>query len=106
LGFEWLDDFGTGFASLTHLLTVPADILKIDKSFVHRLAPGNASMAIIQGLLQIAGKLNIGVIAEGIETRIRPPSFGVRSAFSEIATSFRGQSIGMPSLPCFRKVAP
>lgn len=63
-----LDDFGTGYASLTHLLTVPVDIIKIDKSFVDRLAPGNASMAIVEGLLQIAKKLDIRVIAEGIET--------------------------------------
>lgn len=63
-----LDDFGTGYASLTHLLTVPVDIIKIDKSFVDRLAPGNASMAIVEGLLQIAAKLDIRIIAEGIET--------------------------------------
>jgi diguanylate cyclase (GGDEF)-like protein len=63
-----LDDFGTGYASLTHLLTVPVDIIKIDKSFVNRLASGNASMAIVEGLLQIASKLDIRVIAEGIET--------------------------------------
>jgi diguanylate cyclase (GGDEF)-like protein len=63
-----LDDFGTGYASLTHLLTVPVDIIKIDKSFVDRLAPRNASMAIVEGLLQIARKLDVRVIAEGIET--------------------------------------
>jgi diguanylate cyclase (GGDEF)-like protein len=63
-----LDDFGTGYASLTHLLTVPVDIVKIDKSFVNQLAPGNASMAIVEGLLQIAKKLDIRVIAEGVET--------------------------------------
>jgi diguanylate cyclase (GGDEF)-like protein len=63
-----LDDFGTGYASLTHLLTVPVDIIKIDKSFVNRLARGNASMAIVAGLLQIANKLDIRVVAEGIET--------------------------------------
>ncbi len=63
-----LDDFGTGYASLTHLLTVPVDILKIDRSFVSRIAAGNASMAIVEGLVQIAGKMGIRVIAEGIET--------------------------------------
>jgi diguanylate cyclase (GGDEF)-like protein len=63
-----LDDFGTGYASLTHLLTMPVDIIKIDKSFVDRLAAGNASMIIVRGLLQIARELNIRVIAEGIET--------------------------------------
>ena len=63
-----LDDFGTGYASLTHLLTVPIDIIKIDKSFVDRLAPGDSSMAIIEGLIDIAKKLDIRVVAEGIET--------------------------------------
>jgi sensor c-di-GMP phosphodiesterase-like protein len=63
-----LDDFGTGFASLTHLLTVPVDVLKIDKSFVDSLSPGNPSSVIVEGLLSIAEKLGIRVVAEGIET--------------------------------------
>ena len=63
-----LDDFGTGYASLTHLLTVPTDIIKIDKSFVARLGSDDNSMAIIEGLIGIAKKLNIRVVAEGIET--------------------------------------
>ncbi len=62
-----LDDFGTGFASLTHLLTVPVDIIKIDKSFVDQLRLESPSMAIVEGLLGIARKLGIRVIAEGIE---------------------------------------
>ena len=63
-----LDDFGTGYASLTHLLTMPVDIVKIDKSFIARLREGDASAAIVEGLVQIAEKLGIGIIAEGIET--------------------------------------
>ena len=63
-----LDDFGTGFASLTHLLTVPVDIIKIDRSFVKQLQRDDRSSAIIEGLLGIAQKLGIRVIAEGIET--------------------------------------
>jgi diguanylate cyclase (GGDEF)-like protein len=63
-----LDDFGTGFASLTHLLTVPVDIIKIDKSFIDRLAQGDPSLAIVEGLIDIARKLQIRVIAEGIES--------------------------------------
>lgn len=62
-----LDDFGTGFASLTHLLTVPVDIIKIDKSFIDRLVQGDPSLAIVEGLIGIARKLDIRVIAEGIE---------------------------------------
>jgi diguanylate cyclase (GGDEF)-like protein len=63
-----LDDFGTGFASLTHLLNVPVDVIKIDKSFIARLAPEDASSAVIEGLFSIALRLGIGVVAEGIET--------------------------------------
>jgi diguanylate cyclase (GGDEF)-like protein len=63
-----LDDFGTGYASLTHLLTVPVDIIKIDQTFVARLAPDDASMAIVDGLVRIANKLDIRVVAEGVET--------------------------------------
>lgn len=63
-----LDDFGTGFASLTHLLTVPIDIIKIDKSFIDRLAHGDPGMAIVEGLVDIARKIDIRVIAEGIES--------------------------------------
>ncbi len=63
-----LDDFGTGFASLTHLMTIPVDIIKIDKSFVDLLPQEGPSQAIVEGLLEIARKLDIRVVAEGIET--------------------------------------
>ncbi|MCV9938192.1 EAL domain-containing protein [Boseaceae bacterium BT-24-1] len=66
-----LDDFGTGYASLTHLLTVPIDIIKIDKSFVDRLGHGDPSLTIVEGLVDIARKLDIRVIAEGIENEIQ-----------------------------------
>jgi diguanylate cyclase (GGDEF)-like protein len=62
-----LDDFGTGFASLTHLITVPVDFIKIDKSFVDRLVSHRPSQIIVEGLIDIATKLGIQVVAEGIE---------------------------------------
>ncbi|AUW60135.1 diguanylate cyclase [Sphingobium sp. SCG-1] len=66
-----LDDFGTGFASLTHLLTVPVDIIKIDQSFVARLWPDDASLVVVEGVIDIATKLGIRVVAEGIETEVQ-----------------------------------
>ncbi|MEG8013420.1 putative bifunctional diguanylate cyclase/phosphodiesterase [Sphingomonas sp. 22R3R2A-7] len=66
-----LDDFGTGFASLTHLLTVPVDIIKIDKTFIDHLAPDNVSMTIVEGLIQIAERMNIRIVAEGVETEVQ-----------------------------------
>ncbi len=63
-----LDDFGTGYASLTHLLTYPVDIIKIDKCFVDRLTVDPASGVIVGALIDIAKKLDIRTVAEGIET--------------------------------------
>ncbi|WP_084580910.1 putative bifunctional diguanylate cyclase/phosphodiesterase [Sphingomonas azotifigens] len=63
-----LDDFGTGYASLTHLLTMPVDYIKIDKSFTDQLLQNSASRAIVEGVLHIAQELDMGVIAEGVET--------------------------------------
>ena len=62
-----LDAFGTGYASLTHLLTVPVDIIKIDKSFTDRLRPRDPAAFIVEGIIDIAHKLGIRVVAEGIE---------------------------------------
>ena len=44
------DDFGTGYASLTHLVNVPVDIIKIDRAFVARLWPDDPSTIIVEGL--------------------------------------------------------
>jgi len=72
-----LDDFGTGFASLTHLLSVPVDIIKIDKSFVARTEPESRSAAIVEGVLAIARKLGIKVVAEGVETQGQARQLGL-----------------------------
>lgn len=64
-----LDDFGTGFASLTHLRTFPVDIIKIDKSFVDRLHNDLPSEVIVEALIRIGRRLDIRVVAEGIETK-------------------------------------
>lgn len=63
-----LDDFGTGFASLTHLLSFPVDIIKIDKSFIDRLGNDRASDVVVGSIIDIARKLNMKLVAEGIET--------------------------------------
>ena len=62
-----LDDFGTGGGLLMPLLTMPVDMIKIDKILVDRLAPGGAGAAVIGGLLHTAQELDIAVVAEGIE---------------------------------------
>lgn len=62
-----LDDFGTGFASLTHLLSFPVDIIKIDRSFTARLGSDGASDVVVGSIIDIARKLDMKLVAEGIE---------------------------------------
>jgi EAL domain-containing protein (putative c-di-GMP-specific phosphodiesterase class I) len=62
-----LDDFGTGFASLTHLLSFPVDIIKIDKCFIDKILTDRPSRAIVEALIDIARKLGMNTVAEGVE---------------------------------------
>lgn len=63
-----LDDFGTGFSSLSYLQSLPFDALKIDRSFVAALDDSGKSRGIIQAILNLARTMGMTVIAEGIET--------------------------------------
>ena len=62
-----IDDFGTGYSSLTHLIDVPASYVKIDRSFVMRMASSEASTAIVEAVVSLCRALHIDVVAEGIE---------------------------------------
>jgi EAL domain-containing protein (putative c-di-GMP-specific phosphodiesterase class I) len=63
-----LDDFGTGFSSLSRLLRATFDVIKIDRSFVHALEESPLRRALVDGIIYLAERLHIAVIAEGIET--------------------------------------
>ena len=63
-----LDDFGSGYATLSHLQHVRADILKIDRSFIARLGGGTRDREIIAAVTAMAHALGMSVVGEGIET--------------------------------------
>jgi diguanylate cyclase (GGDEF)-like protein len=64
-----MDDFGTGYASLSHLRSFPFDRLKIDQSFIFAMLESPEGAAIVTAILQLAAGLHIATTAEGVETR-------------------------------------
>ncbi|SHH29625.1 EAL domain-containing protein [Clostridium grantii] len=62
-----LDDFGTGYSSLNYLMKIPINTLKIDKSFIDNICGNLKQEAITEGIILLAHKIDLEVIAEGVE---------------------------------------
>ncbi len=73
-----VDDFGTGFSSLTFLTRIAVDELKVDRSFVIRMADSPEAAAIVRTTVGLAQELGLRVVAEGVETAEQ------RSALAEL----------------------
>ena len=63
-----LDDFGMEYSNMDRIRDVPADIIKIDRSFIAKMEENPRSIAVIKSLVNMAKELNFEIIAEGIET--------------------------------------
>ncbi len=64
-----IDDFGTGYSGLSYLTKLPVNTVKIDRSFVTNMMKGEKDEAVIGSIIDMAAKLKLVTIAEGIETR-------------------------------------
>ena len=63
-----IDDFGTGYSGLSHLASLPVDSIKIDRSFVSDVGRVDARVSIVSAVIDMAKKLNMTTVAEGVET--------------------------------------
>lgn len=66
-----IDDFGTGYSALAYLKKFDVNYVKIDKSFIQNLAVDNYDAVLCEAIIQMAKKLGIQIIAEGIETNLQ-----------------------------------
>lgn len=64
-----LDDFGAGFSSLSYLLRLPVNIIKIDRAFVADITTNPSSYTLIEGIVSIMKNLNKSIVVEGVETQ-------------------------------------
>jgi len=77
-----IDDFGTGFSSLSYLHRFPFDTIKIDRSFVSRMNTDKDSHSIVETIITLANKLGKSIVAEGVETELQ------RATLSEFSCEY------------------
>jgi diguanylate cyclase (GGDEF)-like protein len=63
-----IDDFGTGYATFNYLQELPFNMLKIDRSFIHRLDGSSGNLSTVRGIVMLAKQLDLKTIAEGVES--------------------------------------
>ena len=63
-----IDDFGTGFSSLSYLRTLPVDKLKIDQAFIKDMNRDDSALSLVEAVIRLGHSFNLNIIAEGVET--------------------------------------
>ncbi|QBE61853.1 putative bifunctional diguanylate cyclase/phosphodiesterase [Pseudoduganella lutea] len=89
-----IDDFGTGFSSLSYLMRLPVDTLKIDRSFICDLVTDQRAQALVKGVIDICDGLGMNVIAEGVETAAQASLLSVLGC-----STMQGYLFGRPMSP-------
>lgn len=90
-----MDDFGSGYSSLSYLHSFPFDKIKIDRSFIGDLEHNHHSMAIVRAIITLGHSLDVPVLAEGVETEAQR-QFLIEEGCDEV----QGYLTGRPHLIC------
>lgn len=90
-----MDDFGSGYSSLSYLHSFPFDKIKIDRSFIDDLEHNHHSMAIVRAIITLGHSLDVPVLAEGVETEAQR-HFLIQEGCDEV----QGYLTGRPQLIC------
>jgi len=90
-----LDDFGKGYSSLTYLVSLPIDVLKIDRGFTQQIHSSYEIDEVIATIINLAHAINLKVIAEGIEFENQ------KEFLKSLGTDYgQGYHLHVPALPC------
>lgn len=63
-----IDDFGAGYSSLSQIVRLPCDVLKIDRSFIADMSETSVTASLVRAMIQLADDLGLTTVAEGVET--------------------------------------
>ena len=87
-----IDDFGTGYSSLSYLADLPINFVKIDKSFIDRIASSSEGSAVVRGVIDLSRAMGFTCIAEGVEEEVQ------RHILEELGCDFlQGYLFGRPA---------
>ncbi len=101
-----IDDFGTGYSSLTFLRHFAGNTLKIDRSFIASICDDEGSAEIVRTIVDLAGNLDLGVIAEGVETEAQRQTCSTSASATPRDSSSRGPSQPLGSSRCLPPACP
>jgi diguanylate cyclase (GGDEF)-like protein len=94
-----LDDFGSGYSALAHLLEFPLDTIKIDRGFIARVDYNASDRVLVSGVISLARELGLRVVAEGVETE-RQLDFLRQTDCDEVQGFLLGRPTDPTSLAC------
>ena len=91
-----IDDFGTGFSSLSYLDSLPLDVVKIDRAFVRDIGSQPRRMKLLRGIVQLTRELGLRIVVEGVETKQQLALIN-KHGFADI---IQGYVFSAPVSPC------